>query len=280
MTQPLDDGFFGPDSVTWRIHAHRCMLVGGIRALLLQALNSRAMAAVADFSTYKSAPWQRLTSTSIYLIDTVFGDTETAEAAAQRVRRIHRSIKGVDSFTGEPYSAEDPELLLWIHAAEVDSFLEGYRHFGPPISDDDANRYVAEMVSAAELIGLDAAGVPSSVGELHDYMDGQELVASPAAREALWFILKPPVPWPGGKWPAIPGGRLVAEVPARIGWAVPSGAAAAILPPRALRAYNLPNVQPSEPFFRLALPAFFIAMRAAAGPPPGIETLRARGFAA
>jgi uncharacterized protein (DUF2236 family) len=280
MTQPLDDGYFGPDSVTWRIHAHRCMLVGGIRALLLQALNPRAMAAVADFSTYKSAPWERLTSTSNYLIDTVFGDTQTADAAAQRVRRIHRSIRGVDSFTGEPYSAEDPELLLWIHAAEVDSFLDGYRHFGPPISDEDADRYVEEMVRAGELIGLEAADMPASVSELNDYMDGQELVASPAAREAMWFILKPPVPWPGGKWPAIPGGRLVVELPARIGWAVPSGAAAAILPPRARRAYRLPNLQPGEPFFRIAMPAFFIAMRAAAGPPPGIDTLRARGFAA
>jgi uncharacterized protein (DUF2236 family) len=259
---------------------HRSMLVGGIRALLLQALNPRAMAAVADFSTYKSAPWERLTSTSVYLIDTVFGDTETAIAAAQRVRRIHRSISGIDSFTGEPYSAEDPELLLWIHAAEVDSFLEGYRHYGEEISDEDADRYVAEMVKAAELIGLDPSEVPSSVAELNAYMERQELVASPAAREALWFILKPPVPWPGGRWPAIPGSRLVFELPARLGWAVPSGAAAAILPPRARRAYRLPNLAPSEPFFRLAMPAFFVAMRAAAGPPPGIDTLRARGLAA
>jgi uncharacterized protein (DUF2236 family) len=280
MLEPRDDGFFGPDSVTWRIHVHRSMLVGGIRALLLQALNPRAMAAVADFSTYKSAPWERLTSTSVYLIDTVFGDTETATAAAQRVRRIHRSIHGVDSFTGEPYSAEDPELLLWIHAAEVDSFLEGYRHYGEEISDEDADRYVAEMVKAAELIGLDPTEVPSSVAELNAYMERQELVASPAAREALWFILKPPVPWPGGRWPAIPGSRLVFEVPARLGWAVPSGAAAAILPPRARRAYRLPNLAPSEPFFRLAMPAFFVAMRATAGPPPGIDTLRARGLAA
>jgi uncharacterized protein (DUF2236 family) len=280
MTHPADDGFFGPDSMTWRIHMHRCMLVGGIRALLLQALSPRAMAAVADFSTYKSAPWERLTSTSLYLIDTVFGDTETATAAAQRVRRIHRSIHGIDSFTGEPYSAEDPELLLWIHAAEVDSFLEGYRHYGDEISDEDADRYVAEMVKAAELIGLDRTDVPSSVAELAAYMDKQELVASPAAREAMWFILKPPVPWPGGRWPAIPGGRLVFEIPARLGWAIPSGAAAAILPPRARAAYKLPNLQLSEPFFRLAMPAFFLAMRAAAGPPPGIETLRARGLAA
>jgi uncharacterized protein (DUF2236 family) len=280
MAQPLDDGFFGPGSVTWQIHAHRCMLVGGIRALLLQALNPRAMAAVADFSSYKSAPWQRLTSTSLYLIETVFGDKATAEAAAGRVRRIHRSIRGVDSYTGEPYSAEDPELLLWIHAAEVDSFLEGYRHYGDPISDDDGDRYVAEMVSAAELMGLEAKDVPTSVAELREYMEGQELVASPAAREAMWFILKPPVPWPGGKWPAIPGGRLMAEVPARLGWAIPSGAAAAILPPRARRAYGLPNLQPSEPFFRLAMPAFFMAWRAAAGPPPGVDTLRARGVAA
>jgi uncharacterized protein (DUF2236 family) len=136
------------------------------------------------------------------------------------------------------------------------------------------------MVRAAELIGLDPAEVPSSVAELAAYMEKQELIASPAAREAMWFILKPPVPWPGGRWPAIPGSRLVFEVPARLGWAVPSVAAAAILPPRARKAYRLPNLQLSEPFFRLAMPAFFVALRAAAGPPPGIDTLRARGLAA
>ncbi|MDP9222463.1 MAG: DUF2236 domain-containing protein [Actinomycetota bacterium] len=280
MTQPRDDGYFGPDSVTWRVHVHRSMLIGGIRALLLQALNPRAMAAVADFSSYKSAPWERLTSTSLYLIETVFGDRRTAEAAGERVRHIHRAIRGVDSFSGLPYSAEDPELLVWIHAAEVDSFLEGYRHFGEAISDEDADRYVAEMVRAAELVGLDAADVPSSVAGLRDYLDNQELVASPAAREALWFILKPPVPWPGGRWPAIPGGRLVFEIPARLGWALPSGAAASILPPRARRAYRLPNLELSRPFFRVAMPAFYVAMRAAAGPPPGLDTLRARGLAA
>ncbi|MEA2486286.1 MAG: hypothetical protein QOD46_1397 [Actinomycetota bacterium] len=91
MIHPVDDGFFGPDSVTWRIHMHRCMLVGGIRALLLQALNPRAMAAVADFSTYKSAPWERLTSTSLYLIDTVFGDRQSATAAIARGLRACKS---------------------------------------------------------------------------------------------------------------------------------------------------------------------------------------------
>ena len=280
MADPVDEGFFGPGSVTWRIHMHRCMLVGGVRALLLQALNPRAMAAVADFSTYKTAPWERLTRTSLYLIETVFGDTAQAKAAAQRVRQIHRSIRGIDSFTGEPYSAEDPDLLLWIHAAEVDSFLEGYRHYGAPLSDEDADRYVAEMVHSAELIGLDADDVPASVGDLHDYLDQQDLVASPAAREALWFILKPPVPWPGGRWPSIPGGRLTVEVPARVGWAIPSLAAAAILPPRAQRAYRLPAIGLSEPFFRLALPAFYAGFRRVAGPPPGIDTLRARGLVA
>jgi uncharacterized protein (DUF2236 family) len=251
------------------------MLVGGLRALLLQALNPRAMAAVDQHSTFKEDPWGRLMATSQYLTDTTFGNKARAEAAAARVKQIHRHVKGIDDFTGLPYDAEDPELLLWIHCAEVDSFLAGYRAFGGRLNDDQADRYVAEMVTAAELVGVERDDVPDCVAALNEYLDDQELKASPAARDAMRFILFPPVVWPGGSYPRIPGGRLLA-IPARAGWTLPSAAAVALLPDRARGAYRLPNLRPTLPGLRLAMPAFIRALRILAPPPPGLAEVHAR----
>lgn len=270
-----DDGYFGPNSVTWRVHSDHSMFVGGLRALLVQALNPLAMAAVDQHSNYKEDPWARLLRTSEYIWATTFGDAATADAAARRVREIHRHVRGVDPFTGKPYRADDPELLLWIHCAEIHSFMTGYRYFGRGLDRDGSDRYVREMVRAAELVGLHADDVPHDRGELTDYLRSQEMIASPPAKEALRFILFPPVVWPGGAYPKIPAGRLL-EIPGRLGWAVPSAAAVAILPESARRAYRLPRLRLTIPALRVYFAGFIRAMHAIAPPPPEIAEIQAK----
>lgn len=275
----MDDGYFGPDSVTWRIHSHPSMLIAGVRALLLQALNSRAMAAVDQHSRYREDPWARLIATSEYIFETTFGDKARADAAAAKVKMIHQHVFGIDEFSGREYRANDPELLLWIHAAEVDSFLTGYQVYAHRLSASDADRYVAEMVRAAELIGLEGDGVPASVRELQEYLDDQEMVASPVAKAAMRFILFPPVAWPGSRYPSVPGGRLFA-IPGRIGWGIPCAAAIAILPPRARTAYSMPDLRVGVPAFKLAMPLLIRALRVIAPPPPALAEVQARYSAA
>ncbi|MDQ3877397.1 MAG: DUF2236 domain-containing protein [Actinomycetota bacterium] len=269
-----DPGLFGPRSITWRIHSDASMMVGGLRALLIQALNPRAMAAVAQHSNYREQPWQRLMRTGEYIIKTTFGDTETAHAAAARVRAIHKRISGVDDFTGEHYRADDPELLLWIHCVEVHSFMTGFRTYGRELERDEIDRYVREMVTAAELVGLSGSEVPASYDDLRDYLSSQMMVASPAARDGMRFVLFPPVPWPGGRYPRFPGSRVLV-VPGRAAWAVPSAAAVAILPEGARDAYGLPYLRPLIPSLRLSLAGFHRAMRLVAPPPPHIQELQA-----
>src|ERR687896_1032504 len=108
-----DEGLYGPKSVTWRIHSDPCMLIGGMRALLMQALHPLTIAAVAQHSSYREDPWQRLLGTTHFIMATTFGDTEAAHAAIEKVKAIHEHVTGVDDFTGLPYRADDPELLLW-----------------------------------------------------------------------------------------------------------------------------------------------------------------------
>jgi uncharacterized protein (DUF2236 family) len=192
--RPADDGFFGPASVTWRISGDLSGLVAGLRALLIQALHPLAMAGVDQHSDWRADPVGRLAATSGYLAITTFGERADAERAAARVRRIHEQVRGVDPVTGREYCASDPALLLWIHAALVDSNIVARNLFGSPLTDEDADAYIEEMVVAAQLIGVPAQLVPDSAAALDHYL-GQvrpELLCTPAARESTAYLLDPP----------------------------------------------------------------------------------------
>jgi uncharacterized protein (DUF2236 family) len=191
---PADDGFFGPGSVTWRVSTDLARPVAGLRALLMQALHPLAMAGVDQHSGWRQDPVGRLAATSAYLATISFGDRSAAERAAARVRRIHEHVHGVDSVTGRPYQASDPALLLWVHVALVESSIAAGRLFGTPLSPEDADRYVAEMVVAAELVGVPRDQVPSSLAGLDAYIASAqpELRCTPAASESMAYLLGPP----------------------------------------------------------------------------------------
>src|SRR5947209_13662345 len=157
-----ESGLFGPNSVTWKVHAHPVLLVGGLRALMIQALHPLAMAGVAQYSDFRSDPLRRLRGTARYVHAVTFGDTTTAQEAADRVKRIHLAVHGTDPVTGQRFAASDPELLLWVHCVEVHSFLAGVRAYGYRLSGDEQDRYLAEQVAAAELIGIRRDRVPDS----------------------------------------------------------------------------------------------------------------------
>jgi len=191
--QPADDGFFGPGSVTWRLSGDLSTPVSGLRSLLMQALHPLAMAGVDQHSDWRSDPVGRLAATSGYVATISFGDRAVASRAAERVRQIHSRVCGVDAVTGRPYAAGDPALLLWVHAALVESAVVAARMFGTPLSPSDADRYVAEMVTAAELVGVPRGLVPASVAELDTYISSvrPELRCTPAARESMAYLLEP-----------------------------------------------------------------------------------------
>jgi uncharacterized protein (DUF2236 family) len=189
-----DDGLFGPASVTWRVSADLASPVAGLRSLLMQALHPLAMAGVDQHSGWRRDPVGRLAATSAYLATVTFGERAMAEQAAARVRRIHEHVRGTDAVTGRRYAAGDPALLLWVHAALVQSSLAAGRAFGTPLSAEDSDRYVAEMMVAAELVGVPRPLVPASVAELERYVASVRpgLSCTPAARESMAYLLDPP----------------------------------------------------------------------------------------
>jgi uncharacterized protein (DUF2236 family) len=234
----MDDlGYFGPQSVTWRVHADPMQWVGGVRALFLLTLHPLAMAGVDQHSTYREDPIGRLQRTGEYLGAVTFGTRAEADRAAARVRGVHRRVRGVEPESNTPYWAPDPELLLWVHCGEIDSFLTIARRAGVAVSAADADRYVAEQVTAAELVGIPRHLAPASTAELADYFERTRpsLRLTAAARETAKFLFLPPMP------------KLVqVATPARAVWASAAGLAFASLPRWARRLYRSPGLPTTD----------------------------------
>jgi uncharacterized protein (DUF2236 family) len=153
------------------------------------------MAGVDQHSDYLARPLNRLKRTAEYVSTVVFGDGATALAAAERVKRVHQRVEGIDPVTGEHYSAEDPALLLWVHCAEVHSFLASFRAYGGQIDNGEQDRYLAEQVRGAELLDIPARSVPATRGEYRDYFAEMRprLCVSEASRRAIDLCVSPPM---------------------------------------------------------------------------------------
>ncbi|PKV83987.1 oxygenase MpaB family protein [Streptomyces sp. TLI_146] len=235
-----DPGYFGPRSVTWQMHGDPIMWIAGVRALYLQALHPRAVRGVVQNSDFRKDTWGRLLRTARFVATISYGTKDEAERAGARVRRIHGFLKADDPVTGERFRIDDPALLLWVHCAEVDSYLSVARRSGYPVSDAQADRYVDEQREAARLIGLDPAVVPASTAQLSAYFADvrPELAAGADARDVDAFLRRPPVP------------RLL--VPARaLVWRRVARLAYDALPPYAHELYGRPAPRPDEVTRRL-----------------------------
>lgn len=245
-----DLGYFGPDSVSWRVFTEPASGIGGLRSLLLQALHPLAMAGVADHSSFARDFWGRMARTGEYVQTLVFGTREQADAISARVRAIHPHIRGVDRVTGKPYRADDPELLRWVHVAEMESFVDCVQRSGAGLTADEVDRFYAEQQTAARLIGV--PDVPTSAAEVAAYYARvrPELVASPIAEEASARLLLVALPRP-----------TRALQPA---WTAVCSLAVTTLPQWARRLYGLPALGLTDIGATVALRA----VRAAAAPLP------------
>jgi uncharacterized protein (DUF2236 family) len=232
-----DPGLFGPDSVTWRVHADPSMALAGLRALLLQALHPLAMAGVAQHSDFRADPWGRLFRTAEYVGVTTYGTTLEAQRAAARVRGIHRRYGGVEPESGTAYRVDDPDLLLWVHCCEVASFLSTAVRCGLRLSRPDQDRYYAEQRVSGELVGIACDDVPSSVAEMAAYFRDVQpaLRATEEARRTVRFVLWPPMP-----------ALLRLGTPARPVWTGLATAAFAMLPRWARRHYAMPGLPTTD----------------------------------
>lgn len=263
-----EPGLFGPDSVTWRIHGDPAMVLAGFRALLLQAVHPLVMAGFDANSGFRDDPWGRLRRTGEWVDTVTYGTTAEADEAGRRLRRLHaRLTPGVEPESGLPYRIDDPDLLLWVHCTEVESFLSTFRRCGGRLTDADADRYVDEMRASAQLVGLDPDLVPSTTEAIETYyrrVRPQLHVSAVARRNTLWGLV-PPMP----TWVSL-------ATPARPAWASLIGLAAAMLPRWARRLYGLPGLPTTDLSASLA---GTMARRTLLSMPSGWSQTPARGAA-
>jgi uncharacterized protein (DUF2236 family) len=188
-----DDGLFGPASVAWRVHGDvTSMMVGGVAGLLLQMLHPSVLAGVWDHSKFRTDMHGRLRRTARFIALTTYGSAEEAAAAIERVRRIHAHVGGRLP-TGEPYCANDPALLAWVHVTETTTFLDGWMRYAERrMTLSDQNRYFAEMARVGSALGADP--VPRSRAEARRLLNDMRplLRSDERSREVVDILLHSP----------------------------------------------------------------------------------------
>lgn len=185
-------GWFGPTSAAWQVHGSVATFLGGIRALLLQAVHPLALAGVERHSDYRQDPYGRLQRTGAFIAATTFGSAEQAERTVAGVARLHARVSGTAP-DGRPYSAADPDLLTWVHVALVDSMLQAYLRF-PTNGPLDADAYVADMAVVGAAMGVpdppgSRAALAATLQAFRPDLAGGAEVAGVRA-----FVLRPPLP--------------------------------------------------------------------------------------
>lgn len=182
-----DDGLFGPQSVTWRLHSEPSMVLVGILAATTQMLHPRVMRMIDQASTFRDQPESRGRQTGLYMMTITFGDEATARRAGATLRKVHQSVRAVDPATGVAYDAEEPDLLLWVQNTLTYSALTVFqRYAADKVTPAARDRYIVEQKTAGELLGIDPAVMPSTYAELEAYLD-EVLPQLAAIPESLWF---------------------------------------------------------------------------------------------
>lgn len=192
-----DPGLFLPTDAPWIVHRDFATLVGGIRALLLQALHPGALGGVAQHSRYEEDPLGRLSGTIRWLTVTTFGSLVAVQNEASRVNRMHERVKGkYETNDGQQinYRAADPDLLLWVHIAFMDSFLRAHQNYSRAKIPGGADSYVALWSKSVEPLGL--ASVPMTEAELAQTLDRfkPSLRVDAKAKSVIRWIRNAPLP--------------------------------------------------------------------------------------
>ena len=190
-------GLYLPNQAPWIVHADFATLVGGIRALLMQALHPGSLTGVRQHSRYKDDPLGRLAGTIRWLTVTTFGPIQSNQKEADRVNRLHTRVKGeYQTSTGESraYQAADKDLLLWVHVAFMDSFLRTHQNYSKRPIPGGADEYVRLWAASVKPLGLDVA--PQSEAELLETLRGfdKDLVVTDDTRDVIKWIKNPPLP--------------------------------------------------------------------------------------
>ena len=194
-----DPGYFGPESMMWKVNKEITVLFGGARALLMHAAHPLIAAGARQTSFYQRDPWKRLIRTLSLQNSVTFGTKEEANESATRINRLHEVIKGEDEVTGDIYDALDHEQLLWVHACLQLSSIYFYEQTVRKLSEEEKNQYHQENMLSAKLVLIDIESMPSTHKELKEWVKNKSieknyLLMTDVAKDVQDIISGGPVP--------------------------------------------------------------------------------------
>ncbi len=194
-----DPGYFGPESMMWKVNKEITVLFGGARALLMHAAHPLIAAGARQTSFYQRDPWKRLIRTLSLQNSVTFGTKKEADESAIRINKLHEVIKGRDKVTGGIYDALDQEQLLWVHACLQLSSLYFYEKTVKELTEEEKNQYHKENMVAAELVLIDKKQMPQTHNELKEWVINKSrkkdyLLITDVAKDVEEIIKGGPVP--------------------------------------------------------------------------------------
>ena len=165
-----DPGYFGPNSMMWKVNKEITVLFGGARALLMHAAHPLIAAGARQTSFYQRDPWKRLIRTLSLQNSLTFGTKQEADESANRINKLHEVIKGKDEVSGGIYDALDHEQLLWVHACLQISSIYFYELTVKKLTDEEKNQYHIENIKAAEMCLVDKDIIPKTHDGLKEWV--------------------------------------------------------------------------------------------------------------
>ena len=194
-----DPGYFGPDSMMWKVNKEITVLFGGARALLMHAAHPLIAAGARQTSFYQRDPWKRLIRTLSLQNSVTFGSKNEADESAHRINKLHEVLKGNDEVTGDVYDALDHEQLLWVHACLQISSIYFYEKTVKKLSVEEKNKYHKENMVAAGLVLIDIDEMPQTHEELKEWVVNKSktenyLIYTDVAKDVQEIIAGGPVP--------------------------------------------------------------------------------------
>jgi uncharacterized protein (DUF2236 family) len=190
------EGYFREDAAIRRIARESVLMLGGPRALLMQAAHPLVAAGIVDHSRFRQDPWRRLARTMTGLYTIVFGTREQADRVGAVTRTAHERVRGRRG--GRTYGAADPALMLWVHSTLVDTGLVMYETYVGPLEPETAEDFYEEMKVVATLFGVPPDVHPPTLADFRSYqrssLESGEVRVGPDARAVAATVLAPPAP--------------------------------------------------------------------------------------
>lgn len=188
-----------------RINRESVLLLGSSCALMMQIAHPLVAAGVEDHSDFVDDPMRRFKRTVHLTLSMVFGTRAQAFEAVRQINQRHQPVKGVlrepagPLAGGTPYSAGDPELLLWVHATLVYTVLTSYEHFVAPLTEQERDSYFEDTKEIGALLGVPRRTYPASWRGFREYIEemmiGGPVQVGPTAQRLARAILRPRLRW-------------------------------------------------------------------------------------